>query len=558
MPLDDVVKVSIVASGSTPTAENFSTPLILAYHNKNTDRVRSYADEAGMVADGYTIDDPAMIRARAVFSQNPRVGRVKIGRRALAWTQVIELTPAAPSAGMVYGLDVNLARAEYTAGGGDNLAAVCTALAAAINTAAGGADPDAIIATGTSTAGPQTISGTGLNGVVGGKTMAPPRAVQLVLNAHANWLATTAVVTGVKDNGQIGTENLAIPAGGNTTVNGTVLWRSITSLAIPTQGGTNGTYTLGTRAVLAAVGSSGTKVVVTAAFAGWLQKFGRLTSTLSLFDATTDPGIATDLAAVFAADSDWYGLLLDSNSSAEILAAGQWTESNKRLFAFQSADTACKDPASTTDILSRMQALTLFRSVPAYHSKLGSLEGSMAAAWVGERFPDTPGTDTWVQRPLAGIEVDELSQTELLAILAKNGNAYVKIQGLNRTYGGASGGGKTSGGEWIDIVRGIDALRSDMQVGTYGVLANARGKVPYSEKGIAVVKGAVRDSLDRFTSTDDQPRLLTPNPPPTVTAPAIKDISPTDKGNRKLPGVRWRAYVEDAIHAVEIEGEVLS
>jgi len=54
--------------------------------------------------------------------------------------------------------------------------------------------------------------------------------------------------------------------------------------------------------------------------------------TFYLTDTTADPGIATDLAAVLLEDSDWYGLTIDSESKAEILAAAAWAESNKKLF----------------------------------------------------------------------------------------------------------------------------------------------------------------------------------------------------------------------------------
>jgi hypothetical protein len=118
-------------------------------------------------------------------------------------------------------------------------------------TDAAAASATAILATaGASTAGIQTLTGAALNGAVGVGTMFPPRNVTLTFSNHADWDATTAVVTGKDQNGDTVTENLAIPNNGNATVIGAVLFSSITSIVIPAQSGTGGTFTAGTGLLL--------------------------------------------------------------------------------------------------------------------------------------------------------------------------------------------------------------------------------------------------------------------------------------------------------------------
>lgn len=110
-----------------------------------------------------------------------------------------------------------------------------------------GDSPDVIIATGgVSSASPQTYSGAALNGSIGAGAMNPPRVAVLQLSASASWLATTAVVTGLDESGATVTDSLAIPLNGGVRVEGTTLFASITSVAIPAQGGTAGTFTMGT------------------------------------------------------------------------------------------------------------------------------------------------------------------------------------------------------------------------------------------------------------------------------------------------------------------------
>ncbi len=77
------------------------------------------------------------------------------------------------------------------------------------------------------------------------QTAVPARNVILVLNSHADWDATTAVVLGTTWDGRTQRETLAIPNGGNATVAGVRLFKTVTSIYIPAQSGTNGTATLG-------------------------------------------------------------------------------------------------------------------------------------------------------------------------------------------------------------------------------------------------------------------------------------------------------------------------
>jgi hypothetical protein len=91
-------------------------------------------------------------------------------------------------------------------------------------------------------------------------------------------------------------------------VTSTKRYLRVTSITIPIQAGAGGTATVGVRAPVTADGTSGTKVVCTSA-AGELHSYELVTANFGgLTTATTDPGIATDLAAIAAADNDWFGL----------------------------------------------------------------------------------------------------------------------------------------------------------------------------------------------------------------------------------------------------------
>ena len=114
------------------------------------------------------------------------------------------------------------------------------------------ADVDAIIATGASSGSQQVISGASLDGVIGAGEIYPPRNITLTFSSHANWDATTAVVAGTDENGVAITENFSIPDGGNATVTGATKFRAVTSITIPAQSGTSGTFTAGVGLLLGA------------------------------------------------------------------------------------------------------------------------------------------------------------------------------------------------------------------------------------------------------------------------------------------------------------------
>jgi hypothetical protein len=120
-------------------------------------------------------------------------------------------------------------------------------------TAAAAADPDAIIATIASTGGTQTLDGAELDGLIGGGRIFPPRNLTFTHDGHADWNATTGVVTGLDEYGREITEDIAIPNGagaGAQSVTLTKIFSQVTSLFIPAQGGVGGTADLGTGTLL--------------------------------------------------------------------------------------------------------------------------------------------------------------------------------------------------------------------------------------------------------------------------------------------------------------------
>lgn len=111
--LSDIIDVKITLADAEIAREGFSGVMLVSEHDVTEDRVVVYEGKKAdvlkvMVADGFLPGSPAYVQARAVLSQRPSLGRVKIGRRApgdATWAAALDAIRAAD--GDWYGLAVD-------------------------------------------------------------------------------------------------------------------------------------------------------------------------------------------------------------------------------------------------------------------------------------------------------------------------------------------------------------------------------------------------------------------------------------------------------------------
>ena len=545
MSLDDLVSVNVRATDQTPTRTGFGTPLFACFHQHNADRVRSYTSLAAMATDGFLPTDPAYRMAQAAWSQNPRPPRIKIGRRALPTTQVVSLTPATPvssSASEVYAVKIEGVACSFTSDATPTVSEVCTGLAAAINTALG-ASASAILATGGASSGSsQSLNAGALNGSLGSGPYTPARRLSVTFDSSSDWTTGAITITGVDDGNNAISESFAVSA--SSMVNGSKLFSRVGAIAIPAQGGTGGTFTIGVRAVVEAVATGGTHIVTTGSFSGEVHAYEHVTGNVAFADTSSDPGIATDLAAIAVADGDWYGLAIDSNSAAEIAATAAWVESNRKLFVAQTADANAADPSSHDDVLRTLEHASYARTSAWFYPAVAATSGWLAAGILGNRLPVDPGSDTWAYKTIAGVSALAVSDTQHGAVLAKKANTYEVVAGIAITFPG-----KVSDDEWVDVVRGLDWFRARLQERLFGLLAGA-AKIPFTDNGIDLVRSAVLAQLKEGIRVS----LFDGAVKPTISAPAASAVDSTDRSNRNLPSVTFSARLAGAIHTVDVTG----
>jgi hypothetical protein len=136
MALSDFSTVTITAEGPALTQVGFGTLLCAAYHTHNTDRVREYTDLSQLVDDGFTTKETGYRMVQAAFAQKPRPPKVKLGRLALPYTQVVKFAPVAADNLELYTLTAELDASgpvviNYTSDGSATIAEIVAGLAAA-------------------------------------------------------------------------------------------------------------------------------------------------------------------------------------------------------------------------------------------------------------------------------------------------------------------------------------------------------------------------------------------------------------------------------------------
>lgn len=283
---------------------------------------------------------------------------------------------------------------------------------------------------------------------------------------------------------------------------------------------------------------------------------------LDCWQSHADAGVQADLTAIANVDSSWYDILttfggsLGATNTSELGQIAAWAEANGKLFTGDVQDTTILG-SGTTDIASNLKTLSYVRSPLMFHPDNGAFA---AAAWAGSRLPYSPGSETWKFATLAGVPTTTFTATQVTNMTSKRCNYYYSV-GSPMTAEGI-----TPSGQYIDTVRGRDALQADLQANIFRVLqnppsaanpANPLGsvllaKVPFTDAGIAVVESEVRASLRRFVNSG----FLAASPEPSVSVPKASAVSAASKAARNLSPVSFSATIAGAIHAVTITGGV--
>ena len=269
--------------------------------------------------------------------------------------------------------------------------------------------------------------------------------------------------------------------------------------------------------------------------------------------ASVTETIPQTMAAIQSYDNDWYGWVLASRDSADILAAANWTESVRKLFGTAIAEAGAYNPESTTDTGYLLYNGNYYRTFWFYHKDAAS--DFPEAAVMARCFAILPGGETWANKKLAGVTTDPLTETQYIAIKGKNGNTFERFRNISITQNG-----KVAAGEWIDVIRFRDWLQEEITVNVFNALVN-NNKIPYTDEGIAIIEAQIRQALELGTRRGGIAPIEydedgNENYGYTISVPLSSSISANQKATRVLQDVSFTARLAGAIHVVEITGSL--
>lgn len=248
----------------------------------------------------------------------------------------------------------------------------------------------------------------------------------------------------------------------------------------------------------------------------------------------------------------WYCIHSVGLTKDQIREVIQWTETQNKLHGYMDDDP--ENPI--------VEAGIYLRSFPVYpkvtmdqpdeevplENKYG-----MSIAMAAKAMNFHAGEETWALKQLAAVTPSKLNTTAIKKMEAANFSYVITVASKNITQGG-----KTGGGEWIDVIRFRDWLQNDMQVRVVNLLV-VNPKIPYTDPGIALVENQMLASLKEGqkwggiapTEYDEDGNA---NPGYTTSVPLASGLTSTQKASRTLENCQFTARIAGAIHMVNIKG----
>lgn len=560
--ITDVVTVSINVRDTKIAVSNFGTPLLLTYHDAFIGEVREYdADGSGlaaMVTDGFAVTSAAYRLASAICSQETHCASFKVGCRSCPTFQEVVWTPSWTTVGRVVYMSLDFAgttyEATYTPEFGDDAEAVVDGLIADLGTIVG----VTIAKSGSGAAATLTMA---VTAPWSGELIWPVSFLGLEYDdASADPSTPTSIsaTDATPSVETIATETLTKPGvlsefsvtlGVCGTADSTTVIVAVNSTPVPDcsitianddDDPTTVTLTAADFGVVNLDVGDVVTIEVSAVAAGAADLAASVGITHSAL------GVAADLAANTLVDADWYGLLLDTHSGAEITLAGAYAAANSKLFCALTSDS--DNTTASSGVGYALSSATNHRAVVCA-TRNGA--GFLDAALMGRQFSQDPGSSTWAHKILTGPVADAWTSSESSTLRGNGRGAigngcliYVNDKGISHTYDGFAASGRH-----VDITRGLDWLQARIQEAILLALVSVE-KVPYTEAGITLLESALAGVL----SAAESATLLASGW--RIERTAVEDVSAADKAARVFDGFKFFAVLQGAAQTLAVTGDV--
>jgi len=544
MSVDQHINVTVTINNTGISRQGFGTIGMLSYKSLFPERSRTYQRVSDAVADGFAATSPEILAASAIMGQSPHPISFKILRGSLPPTQRYVLAATAgnstPYAIEVKGEGVTTTDVSYTSDSSATLAEIHNALRTQLNAVVGKnytvtfAALTFADATFTAEADDDTL------------TFGSPHTL---LTGDGPFQVSNS--GGALPAGLVAlTDYWFIRTGANTGKLATSLANALAGTAIDLT--TDGTGTQTMADTVSTVSPAGSLTATADAAGNWFSLAVADTSVLSITQNHTDPGVGTDLAAIYNQDPDFYYVHTFFNSENYVKAVALWTEATSfKAYFVDVVDSASENVAAGGgDVLDDLEALEYKRTLYGYHRKPAEM---WSAGWMGRLAPLNVGRWTAAYKTIVGSTVDRFTATQTTNLDAKKASYYKQEAGRSITWEGKVANASYA---FMDVTVSLDFMLDEIQKRALGAIV-ALDKVSYTDEDIAVIRGAIEGAVSLGKS--DAHKIIAPgtpgdpnDPQPVVSFPKVRDIDPSVRSLRKLPNGAVNFRLQGAIHTVDV------
>lgn len=256
---------------------------------------------------------------------------------------------------------------------------------------------------------------------------------------------------------------------------------------------------------------------------------------------------------------------------ADVLAIADWCEVNASMFSDTQSGaqaTAIRNPATTTDIASKLTALGYRHAYTACHFTDAYAGNALAKPFAKVNYSADKSTITGEFKKSPGVLAETLTATEYNAMQlpTKKATFYTRVdlQGSVDNGRWLNTWTHSTYGEYIDDVINLDAFVNYITVALYNQLAGQTTKLAQTPVGQAVLLGTARNICEQFVSNnylgprnyidpDDGIEKYTLGYEILTQAEDILDLSDADRDARLSAPIRIRLFRAGAIHKAIVD-----
>lgn len=232
--------------------------------------------------------------------------------------------------------------------------------------------------------------------------------------------------------------------------------------------------------------------------------------------------------------TDPFFLVCTDNSDDTIKRLSNWIDTQEMMYFV------------TSQNLSAPKLVRSENTVIMYHDDINSYVAEGLASYLATA---KVGGVTAKFKEVKGVQEAKITTSQLSELHKANGFTYIEKMGLLQTTEG-----KTTSGEYIDVVMGAYWIQFKMEEGLAYLAANSE-KIGFDNKGISQMVAVCNNVLKR--AAFEQDIILTDkddNAKYEVSFVPREQTDPNDVANRNYTGIKWTAKLAGAIHKAVVSG----